>query len=263
MHRQHLDDLTRICATVGTRRGALAALLVAALLPLREGAEATRKKGKKKRKLRRGRARAPIVVPPASITPAPEACFPTTDCLAGPGVVSEGCDFSRSTVFSKLDARGAILSNANFTGAQLNEADLRGAHLEDACLVGANLLGATIDTSTHLDGAIFCRTLMPDGSHNDRDCGKGTSCCPTPPPICKVCLGNDCISTRGQICSIFGTPCCPGLACTASATPFITTCEAPCSDDQTCKNLFGPNAICIVAFGTCLFLPGSRCCDPR
>ena len=95
-------------------------------------------------------------------------------------------------MFHQLQAQGSNLSGANFTGAQMAEANFQGADLGGACLVGANLLGAAIDNSTNLKDAIFCRTLMPDGSLNDSGCDQGTPCCPAP-AICQgdACAGDD------------------------------------------------------------------------
>lgn len=53
------------------------------------------------------------------------------------------------------------LSRANLYGANLNQANLSGANLKDADLSGAQLSGVT-----------FCRTIMPNGRYNDRDCQK-------------------------------------------------------------------------------------------
>jgi hypothetical protein len=135
-------------------------------------------------------------------------CFPGTNCnFPGAGVVATGCDFSGSTTFRDLDARGAILSGANFTNADLSGADVRGALLDGACLVGADLHDARLDTSTLLDGAIFCRTVMPDGAINDTGCTHGTSCCPTAnvsPPQGRSCR------TLHEYCGLILGDCCAG-----------------------------------------------------
>ena len=53
---------------------------------------------------------------------------------------------------------GVNLSDSNAIGADFTSANLRGANLSDADLTGADL------TNVLTDGAIFCNTLMPDGS---------------------------------------------------------------------------------------------------
>jgi hypothetical protein len=148
-------------------------------------------------------------------------------------------------------------------GAQLAQADFRGANLSGACLVGASLAEARLGASVNLHKAVFCRTIMPDGSVNDDDCDKGTPCCPTPPDICpegEVCAP-DCIGTPNQICSIFGTPCCSNLACTSLAfPPGLTTCQSPCTTVTECKERFGQNYTCRTDAEDCIYLPGALCC---
>jgi uncharacterized protein YjbI with pentapeptide repeats len=67
--------------------------------------------------------------------------------------------------------RGAILSGANLTNADLRGANLARANLTKANLTKANLEGAD------LDSADFCKTAMPDGTLNNRNCPPE----PTPP----------------------------------------------------------------------------------
>lgn len=190
-------------------------------------------------------------------------CYPGTNCIPGKGRNTSRCDFSNSRVFFQGDFRGANLSNSNFTGAQLAQGDFRGANLSGACFVGASLADAKLGASVNLHNAVFCRTIMPDGSVNDRDCEQGTACCPTPPPVCpagEVC-GPDCISTPDQICSIFGTPCCNNLACTSMAFPLgLTACESPCTTVTECKQRYGQNYTCRIEANACIFLPGALCC---
>jgi hypothetical protein len=64
-------------------------------------------------------------------------------------------DLSR-TVLSFANLTGAILRGANFTGADLSDVDCS----------RANVFGG-LDTS----GAIFCRTVMPDGTLRNDHCG--------------------------------------------------------------------------------------------
>ena len=167
---------------------------------------------------------------------------------------------ARAQLFQR-DLRGSNFSYADFTGAQLAESNLQGADLGGACLVGASLLGATINTSANLDGVVFCRTLMPDGTTNNSGCGNGTRCCPTPAPICRTCAASNCI-LPDTVCSIFGTPCCPGMACTATPVGVVTSCQAPCDSDQDCVKLFGEGIKCCSGQSLlCPFFPGARCCQ--
>jgi len=69
---------------------------------------------------------------------------------------------------------GANLSGANLSGAYLRKADLRKADLTETSLVGAdlreaNLTGANLSNSK-LAAARFCKTVMPDGSLNNKNC---------------------------------------------------------------------------------------------
>ena len=76
------------------------------------------------------------------------------------------------------------LSGANFTLTNLRQVDLSQANLFRAYLYGTNLRGATLESAdlreadlTHADlrdanlnQAKFCKTIMPDGRINNRDC---------------------------------------------------------------------------------------------
>jgi hypothetical protein len=263
MDRERFDALARSVWDSSSRRSALGALLGAALLgPLAPLASAKRKpkeKHQRRRKRKKGNK---------GHGGTPHRCYTGTACQPGPGQDNAECDFSQSTLFHKLDVQGSDLSGANFIGAQLSEANLQDVDLSGACLVGANLHGAIIDDSTNLEGAIFCRTLMPDGSINDQDCGKATACCLTLPPTCpegEDCGSDDCTTKFGEVCSVFGigyANCCYPLVCTPDlASPFLTFCQFPCSKDDTCERLVGPNSRCHVDLGNCPYLNGGRCCS--
>jgi hypothetical protein len=242
MDREQFDTLARLVWSKQSRRSALGFFLGATLLGS-GGASVAKGKGKNKQKRKKDRN-----------------CYRGTSCTPGPGQDSSGCDFSQSTQFFQGNFQGADLSSANFTEAQMAEANFQGADLGGSCLVGANLLGANLD-GADLDGAVFCHTLMPDGSFNDSGCGQGTRCCPTPGRICRTCAGGQCIQTFNTLCSIFGTLCCPGMVCAATAAPLVTFCQAPCDTDQDCVNLFGPGIKCCAGQSiVCPFLPGARCC---
>jgi uncharacterized protein YjbI with pentapeptide repeats len=70
---------------------------------------------------------------------------------------------------SKANLTKANLSGANLFEANLSEAHLSNANLSRAFLGKANLSGADL-TKANLENAQFCRTSMPDGTLNNRDC---------------------------------------------------------------------------------------------
>lgn len=243
MDRGQFDTLARFVWTKQSRRAALGAILGAALLEHAPGSLAAKGKGKKTRKRKRKN----------------RDCYPGRSCHLGPGKDTAGCDFAGSVAFFEGDFSGSNLSGANLTGAQMAGANLQGADLGNACLVGANLLEADL-AGANLDEAIFCATLMPDGTTNDSGCGKGTRCCPTPGPICRTCA-DDCLGSINDICNAFGTrQCCTGMGCTPTASIFLTTCQAPCNTDQDCA-MFGTGLKCCAGQALiCPFFPGARCC---
>ena len=73
------------------------------------------------------------------------------------------------TEMRNINLNGANLSRANLNRAFLKGADLRGAYLSEANLRGAYLIGADL-RGAFFGGAIFCNTIMPDETANDRDC---------------------------------------------------------------------------------------------
>jgi hypothetical protein len=230
MDREMFDALARLVATRQSRRAALAALLATGLTGgLGAGTDARKRRGGKVR------ARAKVQAKAAA-----RRCFPGgTACVPGRGRNASGCDFTASTALFQGDFRGSNLSHSNFSGAQMAQADFRGANLSGACFVKANLRDAKLGASVNLDKAIFCRTLMPDGSLNDRDCAKGTACCPTP-TVCEgeACGPDDCVP-NSDICTLlwFGNPCCSDQVCTTGIVPLVTTCQLPCSTQQQCRDL--------------------------
>ncbi len=239
MDREQFDALARLVWTRASRRTALGAILGVGLRGHAPTLEAA--KGRKKRKKKKDRD-----------------CYPGRNCHLGPGKNNAGCDFSASVAFFESNVQGSNLSHTNLTGAQMAQANLQGVDLGGACLVGANLLEADL-AGADLDGAIFCHTTMPDGTTNDSGCGHGTRCCPT------GCQGEfcptECIHDINRVCSIFGTPCCPGLVCTPGfPLPVATSCQWPCGSDKQCTDRLGPGWECRFNAGACPFL-GKACCS--
>lgn len=255
MNAKRFDNLARGLLTTITRRRGIGALLAGTLGPLGfTMAEAKKKRKKKRRKRKRKRKQ----------KRRNRRCYTGTRCEPGRDQNTARCNFANSVRFFELDVQGADLSEANFTGAQLAKANLEGVDLSGACLVGANLLDATIDDATNLDGAIFCRTLMPDGSINDEGCGQGTRCCPTP-ETCEEgsCEGVGCIDSYFAECSVIGFPspfCCEPAVCTPSIfAPVLTRCQVPCDSDDYCRRVVGGTSRCLVDFIFCPFV--GNCCQ--
>jgi Pentapeptide repeats (8 copies) len=71
---------------------------------------------------------------------------------------------------SFADLRGAILYQANLSGASLYGADLEGADIEGAILYQADLSRAENLIEKQLDQAKLCKTTLPDGKVENRDC---------------------------------------------------------------------------------------------
>jgi uncharacterized protein YjbI with pentapeptide repeats len=89
-----------------------------------------------------------------------------------------GADLSRAAL-SLAWLAGADLDEANLDGARLDGANLARADLSLAWLAGADLSGANLFRANlfranlagvDLSRARFCRTVMPDGTVNDRNC---------------------------------------------------------------------------------------------
>ena len=65
-------------------------------------------------------------------------------------------------------------SNSYFKGANLQKADLSNSNLMSSNFKNANFFDAIL-TGTNIDkinfsGALFCRTIMPSGKKNNKDC---------------------------------------------------------------------------------------------
>ena len=64
----------------------------------------------------------------------------------------------------QCDLSDADLSSANLLGTMLDGADFSNANLTEVDFTGANL------TSVRLKGAIFCKTIAPDGRVFNQGC---------------------------------------------------------------------------------------------
>lgn len=90
----------------------------------------------------------------------------------------EAADLSGANL-RETNLTGAKLARAKLEGADLTDAILRGAALQSSFLYQANLSGADLTNAVFtfadmedviLDGAIFCNTVMDDGSIRNDDC---------------------------------------------------------------------------------------------
>jgi hypothetical protein len=174
--------------------------------------------------------------------PLPTDCCGTRSCAAPePGSTRSQCDFAgrffaahdlngsifrgidgREADFTAADLHGSIFAEACLQGASFRSARLDGSTWGDACLFGADFTGADLGGDAPLfNEARFCDTTMPDGSINDRDCGRETACC-------RAGLGGDACQSSAN-CSD-GLICCSGHCC-----PGDFCCGPACCDEgETC-----------------------------
>jgi hypothetical protein len=239
MDRDRFDALARLLGSTGSRRAALGALLGTGLAGT--AADAAAKRGRRRRRVNRrgGHVRAQQV---------PANCFTNPTCTPGPAKNLSKCDYADSATLAGKNLKGSNLTNANLAQADATGADLRAVNLGKSCLTNADLSDAKINASTNFSTAIFCGTIMPDGSINDRDCGQPTRCC-------EVC------TSLGDECNDDTAPCCEGGVCQEG------TCVSACLKDSDCP--FG--SICCgdtCQFAVCCALGSGcgllldRCCDP-
>jgi hypothetical protein len=222
MDRNRFDALARLLATRGSRRGALSSLLGVALLG-RDPGEGLAKPGKRKRKAhrrdggdkkrskQRDKQRGKARQGQAQAEAIPASCCSANSCIPGPGNTLKKCCLQGQNL-SGQNLKGANLGSANLSGANLSGANFSGANLSKACLVDADLRGATIDGSTNLDDAVFCRTQTDTGENNS-GCTRGTACCETCPGPCPV-----------------NQRCCPDGTCQECCN------NRQCPDGQRCVN---------------------------
>ena len=205
MDRERFDALARLLATTGSRRAALGVLLGAGLFGQSPDLLAKPGKGKgkdrgqdRKRRGKRGRNDRGDEQDPGS---AVESGCGTKQCdPPEPGSTRSGCDFNgfrgasfagqdlhgsvfrridgRGTSFAGTDARGTVFAEACLRSASFRGARLGGSTWGGACLVDADFTGADLGGDAGaLSGALLCRTVMPNGTVNNRDCGRDTEIC--------------------------------------------------------------------------------------
>jgi hypothetical protein len=212
MDPRRFDRLARLLAT-STDRRTLGGIVAGVLAPLsdfdvtaaaRKGGKRDRRSRKRERKRNRKQDRQrqrskneESETPAESSQTQTEArqCCSRNRCALGPGKNLGRCCFVDEDL-SGRKLRGANLGQANLTGADLRNADLRGANLDQTCLVDTDLRDARLG-GANLGTAIFCHTIMPDGSRNISGCTDATRCCPTchaddPCPGGEVCCHGRC-----------------------------------------------------------------------
>jgi hypothetical protein len=65
------------------------------------------------------------------------------------------------------------------------------------------------------------------------------------------------------LCFIFGpAPCCNGMTCASTITPFVTACQLPCATDDDCKKKF-PNKALACRLDALVCPLRDKCCVPR
>lgn len=202
MDDRHFDALAR---QLSSRRTAIGAMLAGLLLPLEAAAH---KRRRDKRRRGRGRRRGNPL--------GGNQCWRPGPCVPRIGANVSRCDLEGSTAFNGLNCTGCNVSRANLRGVKARGANFAVANLSGSCLVEADFTGATFARTTNLANAVFCRTIMPDGSLNNSGCGNDSDCCPT-------CL------QQGEACGAGSTgSCCGDLQCTngtcQACTP--TTCAS-------------------------------------
>ncbi len=197
MDGQRFDALAR---NLSSRRTAIGGLVASLLVPLGVAAGGKHKKQQQHKRKKRG-----------------ETCWRGGSCQPRLGANVSRCNLEGSTAFAGLNCTGCNISRANLRAVNARGASFAIANLSGSCLVEADFTGATFAKTTNLANAIFCRTIMPDGSINNSGCGNDSNCCPT-------------CQQQGEACGagIVGS-CCGDLKCTNG------TCQ-PCTP-TTCASL--------------------------
>jgi hypothetical protein len=202
------DRLTCLLAGSVSRRRTLVSALFAGVGATRLGAgETAAKRGKRPGgNRRRSRAKDRVGSQAASQCGNP-----------GPGQPLRRCDYSGRDLVG-IDLHSAMLRQAKFVDADLCGANLTSAHLRDADLRDANLTRAILRSASFKGaktaGAVFCETIMPDGTTNDSGCVEGATIC---------CFDGECAAD--EICL-------DGI-CQPECEPDLTPCNGECVDLET------------------------------
>lgn len=225
MDAQHFDALAR---HLGSRRIALGGLLAGVLAPLeavargknnrvRKGRGKDRDRGKEKGKDKKKSKGNGQGKDQKRANAQGEPCWRAGACILKKGANVSRCNLAGYTSTTPLDCTGCNISRANLRGANLSGANLTRANLSGSCLVNATLSGATIANNTNLANAVFCNTVMPDGSINNSGCGNGTTCCDTclPSTCAQTCCSGQCVNvqTNPNNCGACGRTCEAGDIC--------------------------------------------------
>jgi hypothetical protein len=248
MDEERFDRLSRTLARGADRRGALAILAALSAGALTETVDAARRR-------QRRNARGRLASQAASQCDNP-----------GPGQPLRGCDFSGQDLIG-IDWHSAMLRGAKFVDANLCGADLHSAHLRGADFTGANLTRANLKSSSRgakTDGAIRCRTIMPDGTRDDTGCTGGPVCCTD--ADCgerQTCTGNACRCQSGFVRLPNGSC---GLRCLISQPQFCNVFGPGCtcprfveSPGSVCVDVSEPGQFCL----STRFCPPGQACDLR
>ena len=174
--------------------------------------------------------------------PVPTGCCGTASCAdPTPGSTRSGCAYAgrsfvgqdhhgatlrgidgHNAVFTATDHHGSIFADACLQGASFRRANLRGSTWGGACVFNADFTGADLggDAAGFAD-ARFCRTTMPDGSINNRDCDTADPCCDP-----GLGAGDPCRSTPDC-----GQKTCRVSACQNDTCVFTVVADGPSPND--------------------------------
>jgi hypothetical protein len=252
MDDQAFDRLTRLLSSGVSRRSGLRAALGLALagLPGMEAGAGKRHRRPQKRKKGARRTEAQAVA---------ASCFTGSPCMVGPAKNLANCNLEGSTAFNGANCKGCNVSKGNLRRVDARGVNFTNANLSSACLVGADLSGGTLKNA-NMNGTVFCRTMMPDGSTNNSGCGKATACCPTCVELGGVCSAG----AGGSCCS--GAGCVSGHCACPAAKPDV--CNGGCTDLQTdrtncgaCGQRCASGETCVA--GECVCGAGKSICRDR
>jgi hypothetical protein len=303
MDPTRFDRLVRALGRSTSRRTTLTGLLTALLAVELPDGEATARRRRHRRDhdqrhKRRKKKRGQRDDGGQPSEPAPTGCCGTEACpQPEPGGARAGCAYAgrsfagqdlhgslfrgidgREANFNQSDNHGSVFADACLQGASFRRANLVGTTWSGACLFDADFTGADLgsDAAGFAD-ALFCGTFMPDGSVNDRDCERATSCCQRsvePGPSCqsaadcadqpcqaKACQNGQCVYDEvftGPSPNDLCTFCCDGDCCLSPANQCNTenSCCAPNCAGRVCgPDGCGGAGTC----GPCAVLAGRRC----